>query len=84
MIIMENTPPSYGAAIARDPWQLVAPYMPSSLLCNLTRVSHELHRKFSPFLWGNPAAHFTGGSGDLGSEHGDRVFGKIYRSMESV
>ena len=72
---MENIPPSYEAAVARDPWQLVAPYISSTSLCALTRVNRALHKQFSPFLWGNPAAHFTGENDDVDSEYRDRVFG---------
>ena len=81
---MENIPPSYEAAIARDPWKFVAAYIPSSSLCALTRVNHELHEKLSPFLWGNPAAHFTGENDDHGSEYGDRVFGINQLSEKSL
>ena len=77
---MEYIPPSYEAAVARDPWQLIADYIPSSSLCALTRVNRDLNKKFSPFLWGNPAAHFAGEYEDVGSEHRDKVFGTPHLS----
>ena len=55
---MENIPPSYESAIARKPWQIVAPYIPSTELCALNRVNRGLHEVFAPCLWGNPASHF--------------------------
>ncbi|KAL9131898.1 MAG: hypothetical protein Q9217_000258 [Psora testacea] len=81
---MEHIPPSYEAAIARDPWQVVANYIPSSSLCALTRVNRNFHRRFSPLLWGNPAAHFTGDSDDLGSDLGDRIFDALTRFRRSL
>lgn len=75
---MENIPPSYEAAVAREPWQLIANYVPSSSLCALSRVNKYLHRTLSPFLWGNPAAHFAGEYEDVGSEHRDKVFGRFH------
>ena len=73
---MENIPPSYEIAVARNPWGLIAPYIPSAELCALNRVNHELHQVFAPCLWGNPASHF-------GTEN-DRVYGgnkrKLYRN----
>lgn len=65
---MENIPPSYEVAVARNPWRLLAPYVRSPELCTLNRVSRELHQVFAPSLWGNPASHF-------GTE-GDRVYGQ--------
>ncbi|KAK4695302.1 hypothetical protein P7C71_g2426, partial [Lecanoromycetidae sp. Uapishka_2] len=35
---MENIPPSYEVAIARNPWGLIAPYIPSVELCALNRI----------------------------------------------
>lgn len=64
---MENIPPSYEVAVARNPWGLIAPYIPSADLCALNRVNNELHQVFAPCLWGNPASHF-------GTEN-DRVYG---------
>ena len=64
---MENIPPSYESAIARNPWGIIAPYIPSADLCALNRVNRELHQVFAPCLWGNPASHF-------GTEN-DRVYG---------
>ena len=69
---MENVPPSYDAAMARNPWSLIAPYIPSAELCALNRVNRELHDVFAPCLWGNPASHF-------GTEN-DRVYGKCIKA----
>ena len=68
---MDNIPPSYESAIARNPWQIVAPYIPSAELCALSRVSQWLHKIFTPYLWGNPASHF-------GTEN-DRVYVALTR-----
>ena len=68
---MENIPPSYDAAMARNPWSLIAPIIPSAELCALNRVSRELHNVFAPCLWGNPASHF-------GTEN-DRAYGQRER-----
>ncbi len=68
---MENIPPSYEAAIARNPWQIIAPYIPSVELCALNRVDHRLHQVFAPYLWGDPASHF-------GTEN-DRVYVALTR-----
>lgn len=68
---MENIPPSYEIAVARNPWGLIAPYIPSPELCALNRVNHELHHVFAPCLWGNPASHF-------GTEN-DRVYVALTR-----
>lgn len=68
---MENIPPSYEFATARNPWALIAPYVPSAELCALNRVNHELHHVFAPCLWGNPASHF-------GKEN-DRVYVALTR-----
>ena len=65
---MDNIPPSYEVAVARNPWALIAPYIPSAELCALNRVNHGLHHVFAPCLWGNPASHF-------GTEN-DRVYGE--------
>lgn len=66
---MENIPPSYDTAIARNPWSLIAPFVPSTELCALNRVSSEMQNVFAPYLWGNPASHF-------GTEN-DRVYGSL-------
>jgi len=55
---MESIPPSYEAATARNPWQIIAPHIASAELCALNRVSRGLHQVFAPCLWGNPASHF--------------------------
>lgn len=68
---MENIPPSYEIAVARNPWALIAHYIPSAELCALNRVNHELHHVFAPCLWGNPASHF-------GTEN-DRVYVALTR-----
>lgn len=74
---MENVPPSYDTAIARDPWVIIAPFVPSTDLCALTRVNRKFHHVFAPCLWGNPASHF-------GTE-GDRVFGEmLWSSMGQI
>ena len=66
---MDSVPPSYEIATARDPWEVIAPYIPSAELCTLSRVSRGLNKVFAPYLWGNPASHF-------GTEN-DRVYGKF-------
>lgn len=68
---MENIPPSYEAAIARNSWHIIAPYIPSAELCALNRVNRKLHEVFAPCLWGNPASHF-------GTEN-DRVYVALTR-----
>ncbi len=73
---MENVPPSYDAAIARNPWSLIAPFIPSTELCALNRVCRELQNVFAPYLWGNPASHF-------GTEN-DRVYGQRKRSITNT
>ncbi|PGH27555.1 hypothetical protein AJ80_00796 [Polytolypa hystricis UAMH7299] len=56
---MENPPPSYEVATARDAWRIVAHYIPSSDLCAVSLVSRRWHEIFVPFLWGAPASHFV-------------------------
>ena len=73
---MENIPPSYEAAVARNPWQIVAPYIPSPELCALNRVSRSLHEVFASYLWGNPASHF-------GTEN-DRVYVALTRFKRTL
>ena len=73
---MENVPPSYEIAIARNPWQIVAPYISSNDLCALNRVNHALHKVFAPYLWGNPASHF-------GTEN-DRVYVALTRFKRTL
>ena len=72
---MDDVPPSYAEAMTRDAWQLIAPYASSTSLCTLARVNHAFHSTFTPFLWGNPAAHFAGDCGNDDPELRDRVFG---------
>jgi len=55
---MEAAPPSYQSAVAVDPWDLIACYVPSNDLCSATRVCSRWHSTFAPHLWGNPASHF--------------------------
>lgn len=55
---MEQYPPSYEMATARDVWVIVAPYIPSADLCAASLVSTKWHQMFVPFLWGAPASHF--------------------------
>lgn len=55
---MEAAPPSYQSAVAVDPWDLIARYVPSNDLCSATRVCSSWHSIFTPHLWGNPASHF--------------------------
>lgn len=73
---MENIPPSYEAAIARNPWQIISPYIPSAELCALNRVNRRLHEVFAPCLWGNPASHF-------GTEN-DRVYVALTRFKRTL
>ena len=72
---MDDVPTSYGEAITRDAWRLVAPYVSSTSLCALARVNNAFHNTFTPFLWGSPAAHFAGDSYNDDPELRDRVFG---------
>ncbi|KAF1833798.1 hypothetical protein BDW02DRAFT_598741 [Decorospora gaudefroyi] len=55
---MDDLLPSYESAIRRDPWILVAPYLPSQDLCSATLVCKKWHGIFTKSLWGNPASHF--------------------------
>ncbi|KAF2157453.1 hypothetical protein K461DRAFT_218799 [Myriangium duriaei CBS 260.36] len=55
---MEAAPPSYEAATVVDPWALVAPFLDRKALLVVVRVCSSWHRTFTPYLWGNPAAHF--------------------------
>ncbi|KAL1952716.1 hypothetical protein VTO42DRAFT_4417 [Malbranchea cinnamomea] len=55
---MEEYPPPYEMATARDVWAIVAPYIPSADLCAACLVSRKWHQMFVPFLWGSPASHF--------------------------
>jgi len=73
---MENIPPSYEVAIARNPWRIIAPYIPSAELCALNRVNRRLHQVFAPCLWGNPASHF-------GTEN-DRVYVALTRFKRTL
>ncbi|EEQ87878.1 hypothetical protein RJZ56_003851 [Blastomyces dermatitidis] len=55
---MEDFPPSYELATARDVWTIVADYIPSADLCAASLVCRRWHDIFIPFLWGAPASHF--------------------------
>lgn len=55
---MEDFPPSYELATARDVWAIVADYIPSADLCAASLVCRRWHKIFVPFLWGAPASHF--------------------------
>ena len=73
---MDTIPPSYESAVARNPWRIVAPYIPSTDLCSLSRVSRRLNEVFAPCLWGNPASHF-------GTEN-DRVYVALTRFKRTL
>lgn len=73
---MDIIPPSYESAIARNPWHVIAPYIPSAELCALNRVNRALHEVFAPYLWGNPASHF-------GTEN-DRVYVALTRFKRTL
>ncbi|KAK2797397.1 hypothetical protein FQN50_009198 [Emmonsiellopsis sp. PD_5] len=55
---MEDFPPSYELATARDAWAIVAHYTQSADLCAASLVCRRWHEIFVPFLWGAPASHF--------------------------
>ncbi|KAF2203128.1 hypothetical protein GQ43DRAFT_367555 [Delitschia confertaspora ATCC 74209] len=55
---MDDLLPSYESTVRKDPWVLVAPYLPSSDLCSAALVCQHWHKVFMPHLWGNPASHF--------------------------
>ncbi|KAF1938648.1 hypothetical protein EJ02DRAFT_457704 [Clathrospora elynae] len=55
---MDDLLPSYESVMRRDPWILVAPYLPSETLCSAVLVCQKWHATFTPNLWGNPASHF--------------------------
>ncbi|KAF1958868.1 hypothetical protein CC80DRAFT_524268 [Byssothecium circinans] len=57
---MDDLLPSYESAIRQDPWELIAPYLPSETLCAGALVCQRWHEIFTPQLWGNPASHFGG------------------------
>ena len=50
--------PSYSDATSQDHWKLIAPYIASTDLCNISLACSRWHEIFSPQLWGNPASHF--------------------------
>lgn len=51
---MEEPPPSYSAAIAKDPLPLIAPYIEKRDLYNVSLVCRSWHREFSEYLWQRP------------------------------
>ncbi|KAL6705825.1 hypothetical protein ACN47E_006285 [Coniothyrium glycines] len=55
---MDDLLPSYESAIDRDPWPLIARYLPSKDLCSAALICRKWHAIFTPHLWGNPASHF--------------------------
>ncbi|KAF2137951.1 uncharacterized protein K452DRAFT_235246 [Aplosporella prunicola CBS 121167] len=55
---MNDVLPSYEAANTRDPWTIIARYIPSTDLCSAALVCRQWHDIFTPQLWGNPASHF--------------------------
>ncbi|KAI4260011.1 MAG: hypothetical protein LQ352_000507 [Teloschistes flavicans] len=74
---MDDTPPSYEAAIRRDHWSIIAEYVRSSDdLCAASRVCKRWHQIYTPLLWGNPASHF-------GTEN-DRVYVALTRFKRSL
>ena len=73
---MDNIPPSYEIAVARNPWRIIAQYIPSTDLCALNRVNKNLNDVFAPYLWGNPASHF-------GTEN-DRVYVALTRFKRTL
>lgn len=55
---MDDLLPSYESVIRQNPWELVAPYLPSEDLCSAALVCQSWHQVFTPHLWGDPASHF--------------------------
>lgn len=51
--------PTYQAATSRDPWPIIAPYIPAEDLCNTSLTSHALHRALRHLIWASPAPWFT-------------------------
>lgn len=51
-------PPPYEAAVYRQLWAVVAPFVQSQDLYSACLVSKLWHRVFSPILWANPAERF--------------------------
>lgn len=51
---MEEPPPSYSAAIAKDPLPLIAPYIEKRDLYSVSLVCRSWHREFSEYLWQRP------------------------------
>ncbi|KAL9101924.1 MAG: hypothetical protein Q9163_002862 [Psora crenata] len=82
--MMEDVLPSYEAATARDPWQLVADTIQPDSLCALMRVNRKLHRTCLPILWGNPAAHFFEDTDDSLPEHEAKVVVALTRFLRAL
>ena len=72
---MEADLPSYGEAVARDSWQFIPRYLSPDSLCALCRVSHDFHKKISPWLWGNPAEHFIRENVSHDPRRRERIYG---------
>lgn len=51
-------PPTYEIATSRDPWPIIAPYVPVNGLRSACLVCRQWHQTFAPHLWGHPASHF--------------------------
>jgi len=72
---MDDLLPSYESVMRRDPWVLVAPYLPSQDLCSASLVNRQWHQTFTPNLWGSPASHF--------GVQNDTVYGGLSRRRDS-
>ena len=55
---MDDNPPSYGQATAKDYLPLIAGFVRSRDLCAAALVCSRWNRTFMQQLWGNPASHF--------------------------
>ncbi|KAF1913793.1 hypothetical protein BDU57DRAFT_456434 [Ampelomyces quisqualis] len=55
---MDDILPSYETAIDQDPWERIAQYLPSDVLCSAALVCRKWHQTMTPQLWGSPASHF--------------------------
>ncbi|KAI9697540.1 MAG: hypothetical protein M1820_007739 [Bogoriella megaspora] len=56
---MEDVPPTYELSTTREYWTIIARYVQSSDLRAAALVSRRWHEIFVPYLWGNPASHFS-------------------------
>ena len=81
---MSTSLPTYEQATAKDPWHLIASYLSPTILCTLTRVNHDFHGKFSPFLWGSPARHFVTNIGPADPHARERVYGEGAADIASL